>query len=156
MHSRIFQLSKSPIDKDDYITESHYYDHWFLSMADYVNDDTDRDEDVEWLSSCMSKRGVCFGEDDNGKYLIIVDKVKYFENKVIEIQQAALKLSTATAAQIATSELDMVVFNLKEAYEEKYGFYADVDDYLQGFDEFVRSSANGDKYYIGATIDYHF
>lgn len=48
MHSRIYQISKTPIDRDDYIEESKYYDHWFLnSVADYVDDDTNRDDDIE-------------------------------------------------------------------------------------------------------------
>lgn len=89
MHSRIFQLSKSPIDKDDYIDESKYYDHWFTSRMDYVDGDTDRDDDIGWLSSYYGNSILEFGEDDDGKFFVVKDKVLYFADKALAIQRAA-------------------------------------------------------------------
>ena len=68
MHSRIYQISKTPIDRDDYIEESNYYDHWFTSsIADYVSGDTNRDDDIEWLQNCYVNKGLSFGQDKNGR-----------------------------------------------------------------------------------------
>ena len=47
MHSRIFQVSMEPIEKDDYILERDYWDHWFTrEIADYVNGSTNRNDDI--------------------------------------------------------------------------------------------------------------
>jgi hypothetical protein len=50
----------------------------------------------------------------------------------------------------------MQMYNLKDAYDEKFGFYVDGDEFsLDTFDTFIRYAEVGTKYYIGATIDYH-
>ena len=43
-----------------------------------------------------------------------------------------------------------------EAYDDKYGFYVDFDGYVQTLDHFIRENGDGGKYYIGATLDYHY
>lgn len=158
MHSRIFQISKNPIDKEDYIEESHYWDHWFTnSHADYVNGDTDREDDIKWLKNCYENRGLIFGTDDNGEYFIIEDKTKYFAPKFEEFQNLIKQLANSTLDSFATTKLDMDVYRLKAAYEDKCGFYVDGEDCdLCSLDDFIRWNDNGIKFYIGATIDYHF
>ena len=75
MHSRIYQISTNPIHKDDYIDESNYYDHWFTnSVADYVNGDTNRADDIKRLKSCYDNSGLLFGVDNDGEYFIVEDK----------------------------------------------------------------------------------
>lgn len=56
MHSRIFQIESFPIDKDCRITEDNYIgDHWFVySIADYVTEDEDRENSLEWLMDTLS------------------------------------------------------------------------------------------------------
>ena len=44
---------------------------------------------------------------------------------------------------------------LKNAYEDKFGFYVNADGETMSLDSFVRGCSAGEKYYIGATIDYH-
>lgn len=157
MHSRIFQISKTPIHKDDYIDESRYYDHWFLdSIAAYVDDDTDRAEDIEDLEYCYGAHGISFGVDKGGEYFIVEDKVKYFKSNFKRFQEALNELSTVTLEDFASGGCSMQIYRLKEAYDDKFGYYVDGDEvYLKTFDEFIRYSNNGSKYYIGATIDYH-
>ena len=158
MHSRIYQISKEPIDKADYIEESQYYDHWFLSsVADYVNGTTDRESDIQWLKECYQNMGIDFGADNNGQYLIIVDVRKYFQSKFDKFQNLLQELSEVTIDDFADGKCGMQMYCLKEAYEDKFGFYVDMDgEYLRTFDDFVRSENAGIKFYIGATIDYHF
>ena len=160
MHSRIYQISKTPIDRDDYIEEDKYYDHWFTSsVADYVNEDTDRDYDIEWLKDCYGNKGLSFGHDDNGEYFIVEDKVKYFEAKFEEFQKELKELSEKTLDDFMGGESKMSLYRLKGFYDEECGFYIDdCSEYhgLATFDRFVRCATVGEKYYIGATIDYHF
>lgn len=157
MHSRIYQISTKPIHKDDYIEESNYYDHWFLnSVADYVDEDTDRAEDIEWLKDCCEARGISFGKDKGGEYLIVEDKSKYFAQKFERFQRTLSELLPITLDEFISAACGMQMYNLKDAYDEKFGFYVDGDEFsLDTFDTFIRYAEVGTKYYIGATIDYH-
>lgn len=158
MHSRIYQISTKPIDKCDYIEESNYYDHWFTnSVADYVNGDTNRANDIDWLQSCYKAQGLSFGVDECGEYFVVEDKSKYFA-KSFEVFQIALKeLSEITIDDFLTTKYGVKMYNLKSAYDDEYGFYVDGAEFgLETFDTFVRYADINVKYYIGATIDYHF
>lgn len=158
MHSRIYQISKTPIDKDDYIEESHYWDHWFTNeVADYVNGSVDRDDDIKWLKDCYEEGGLSFGIDDNGEYFIIEDKTKYFAQNFEAFQKALKELSTATLDDFMSGECGVSLYRLKESYNDKFGFYVECEDCgCESFDGFMRYAAIGVKYYIGATIDYHY
>lgn len=158
MHSRIFQVSKYPIDIEDYIEESNYYDHWFTSsVADYVNGDTDRENDIDWLKACVEDKGISFSPFGDEMYLIVEDKIKYFESKFEAFKNALKELSIIPIEQFISGECGLSMYRLKEAYDDKFGFYVDSDEtYLVTFDDFVRHADVGVKYYIGATIDYHF
>lgn len=152
MHSRIFQVSLNPISDLDYITESDYWDHWFTnSVADYVNGDCDRNNDIKWLTKCA--KGYTIGSDENGEYLIITSKTEYFSLAFKYFKETLDKIKDYTVENFAQGFHEM--WSLKNAYEEKFGFYVDADGELLSFDSFVRLCAEGEKYYIGGTIDYH-
>lgn len=154
MHSRIFQASLNPIEKYDYIEESNYWDHWFLnSVADYVSETRDRNDDIEWLKDCYENHGLEFGMDNNGEYFIVKDKCAYFECSFDRFKEILDKVKDYTLDDFAKGFHEM--YMLKDAYEEKYGFYVDLDDDLISFDSFIRVCATEEKYYIGGTIDYH-
>ena len=153
MHSRIFQVSMEPIDKNEYITESDYYDHWFTnSVANYVSDDCDAYDDVKWLQDCV--KGITFGGDENGVYLIIKDKEKYFEDAFRQFKATLDVLKGCTIQDFTKGILDM--YGLKNAYEEKFGFYVETEDNgLITMDNFIRIYPENEKFYIGGTINYH-
>lgn len=157
MHSRIYQISTMPIDKCDYIEEDKYYDHWFTnSVADYVDGNTDRKDDIEWFKDCYESRGLSFGADNGGEYFVIEDKLKYFAPKLAEFKEQIKELLDVTIEDFASAKLNMNVYRLRMAYEEKFGFYIDGNDWgVCALDDFIRSNHNGSKFYIGATIDYH-
>jgi hypothetical protein len=160
MHSRIYQISKTPIDRVDYIDEEKYYDHWFTnSVADYVNGDTDRDDDIEWLKSCYKNKGLSFGQDNNGEYFIVENKTKYFEANFEKFQKELKELSEKTLDDFMGGESNMSLYRLKSSYDNEFGFYIDDEDeyhVVATFDRFMRCATVGTKYYIGATIDYHW
>lgn len=153
MHSRTFQVSERPIEKEDYITEDNYaYEHWFIeSIADYVSADCNRDDDIKWLKDCTP--GFTLGKDENGEYFIINSKEEYFKPAFEGFKKALEKLHDISIEQF----MEYVdIYGLNSYYEDKYGFYIDIDDELQTLDEFVRGCDNGEKYYIGGTVDYHY
>ena len=159
MHSRIFQLSETPIAKDEYVSEYEYHDHWFSrEIADYVDGDTDRIEDIDLLKSCVC--GIEFGCDEDGEFLIVKSREQYFAKSF----KAFVNYLEAVTRQCNINNFTdgiREMWNLNDVYDNKFGFYVDftkvTDRYndLVSFDNFVRTSKDGDKYYIGATIDYH-
>lgn len=152
MHSRIFQISKQPIKEEDYIDESNYYDHWFTnSIADYVSDNCNRNEDIKWLKD--ASKGIIFGNDENGGYFIIESKEEYFEDAFKKFKELLGKVADCTIQDFVNGIHEMWL--LKTFYEEKFGFYVDLDGELLSFDSFIRYCAIEEKYYIGGTIDYH-
>ena len=154
MHSRIFQVSMNPIPEEDYIGESFYYDHWFTNeIADYVNGDTDRDSDIEWLKGYSG--AFEFGEDVGGEYFIIENKEEYFKPRFDRFLEVFNKIKDYTLEDfIKGFGLDM--YQLEDAYEDKFGFYVNIHGDTLNLDDFMRGTKSGEKYYIGATIDYHF
>ena len=153
MHSRIFQVSMEPIEKDDYILESDYWDHWFTrEIADCVNGSTNRNDDIRWLMMCCD--GFTVDNDDKGEYFIVADKEIYFKEKFERFMQTIDKIKDYTLEDFSKGFFEM--WGLKDAYEDKYGFYIDADGELITLDRFVRTCALNAKYYIGATVDYHF
>ena len=160
MHSRIFQLSEMPIAKDEYISEYEYHDHWFSrEIADYVDGDTDRVEDIEWLGSCVS--GIEFGIDEHGEFLIIKNREQYFARMFQSFASYIEAINHKCTLKDFTDGIKEM-WSLDNAYNDKFGFYVELttatDRYtdLVTFDNFIRTSKDGEKYYIGATIDYHF
>lgn len=153
MHSRIFQVSKQPIKKEDYIGSDYYdYDHWFFhSIADYVSDDCYRNEDIQWLQDCVN--GITFGNDDNGEYFIIENKEEYFESAFKKFKELLDSLKDCTIKDFTTEIQEFWI--MKNVYEDKFGFYVDIDDELMTFDHFIRVFSEKDKFYIGGTVDYH-
>ena len=155
MHSRIFQVSTTPISEDDYITESDYWDHWFTrSIADYVNENTERYDDIQWLIDCYFIRGIEFGTDDCGEYMIVKSKEKYFQNAFNRFQELLDKIKTYNLEDFIEGISEM--WSLKNEYEEKFGFYIESEENgLTTIDDFIRGCNVNEKYYIGGTIDYH-
>ncbi len=156
MHSRIFQISSNPINEDDYISEADYYDTGFIGeIADYVSDETDRDDDIEWLKKSLD--GVA---DFNGDCFTIKDQRKYFEKRFSNFTKAAKDILLSTFEDFCTdaNDFSLKMYRLETAYRDRFGFYVDDNGEYAGtetFDDFMRRVKNGDKFYIGATLDYH-
>lgn len=152
MHSRIFQVSMEPILKTYYINESNYYDHWFTrEIADYISDSTNRAEDIDWLASYG--KGIVVSADEDGEFLIVTDREKYFKNAFEDFKEAIDEIKNCTITEFSKGLHNM--WKITSAYEDKYGFYVDADGELITLDRFVRTCALNAKYYIGATVDYH-
>ena len=160
MHSRIFQISETPVKKDEYITSDYYYDNpTVLNMSDYTSDDTDRSEDIEWLKEYMD--GVL---EFNGDSFTVINRKNYFTEKFngfkeqLAIIQARLDMDYFMSDKTNKNDIDFDMYELKTAYEDKLSFWADTEDWgIIPMDKFMRDAAKeGETYYIGGTVDYHF
>lgn len=159
MHSRIFQISKKPVE--DRISEDRYYDGFVGRIADYVDElDTDGQlESIRWLAETPGIRVNNIG--DATATITIVDKKAYFAGKLAEFQNALKELEKTNLENFIANSgtVDYGVWQMSEAYEDTFGFY--VDDYdeqfgIISFDKFMRKADEGNVWYIGAVIDYHF
>lgn len=161
MHSRIFQIEDEPISKDDRIC-SDTIPEWFTSsIADYVDDVDDkyRDGDIEWLM------GTDFGKvckRDGDKITFKVDVIDFFESYFNQFADTVKKLSDINIDQFigafkpSKDSLDSLMYQLKEAYDDKYGFYVWYCDELYTMQSWMRQVKPAGVYYLGGVVDYYF
>ncbi|MBR0420294.1 MAG: hypothetical protein IJI66_14125 [Erysipelotrichaceae bacterium] len=166
MHSRIFQVSDKPVPKDDYYTEDRYYAGFCNEIADYVSDveEDNRSSDIDWLADFLKDAAV-----RDGDKFTIINKAKYFETKfkrykdLLEVCSKVSLDEFSGKKNINTESLgyhDEMPFGpltnlLEESYNDKFGFYID-DGYCITLDDYMRYIKDGDVFYIGAVIDYHY
>ena len=153
MHSRIFQIEREAISKEEYI-DSDCIPEWFTnSVADYTSDGCDREEDIDWLMTAALGEMATY---DGGKLTFPSDVRRYFKEKYTAFIKAAEQLSKAEFNDFVSGRnIYSILFNLKAAYDDRYGFYVYCNDELQTLDAFMRTVNEGDVFFIGGTVDYH-
>ena len=160
MHSRIYQVSKAPINKDDFITEDRYYDGFVGSIADYVSDEVDINGELECLRSLLEGKGAAEFTPDCTQ-MTIVNKRAFFESKYESWKALAADFASISFDEFCGEEGDLYFKHslVEDMFDDKFSFYMDDNDEyygLQTFSSFMRSAKDGDTYYLGAVIDYHF
>lgn len=154
MHSRIFQIEKEALSEEEYI-DSNSIPEWFTnSVGDYTSDACSREDDIDWL---MATALGDVATIDGGKLTFSSDVRRYFKDKHEAFIKAAEKLSeTSFEDFVHNYSVDSVLFNLKKAYSDRYGFYVYSDDgFLDTLDNFMRQVKDGEIYFIGGVVDYH-
>lgn len=157
MHSRIIQLNKNPILKREHITGADFYDHRFNgAIADYVSEDTDREEDIKWLLSTIGDGMI--GSDELGVYLQITSKNKYFEPRYKDFMTSIETIKSCTLEEFIEDKIHYYWYTAETAYNDKFDMYIMTEKYgeLLTITEFMRRCEVGVKYYIGGTLDYHY
>ena len=161
MHSRIFELSTTPVDEDCRYT-SDYVPDWFVdSIADYVQDidiPEEREDDIEWLASYF--HGACLVSGDMLTFAGDA-KEKAFDTLFKEMKARAEKIAKADfdafCGKRGLEDLEMDVYHLNDAFSAKYGFY--ICDYetgsLRTIAAWLRDADLSKPYYVGGIVDYH-
>ena len=151
MHATVYQIAKTPVKKDDYITDSDLPD-WFWEKMDYA-DVVDE--------PYATKRCVCTGEraglhfDPDRRLLTVKDKTAYFKDKYDDFKTHVAKLADCTLEEFVEGAPCMSVYCVQQAYDDEYDLYVyDEEGVLETFDEWLRYG--GDSAYIGAVLDYHY
>lgn len=158
MHSRIYQVSSSPVKEEDKIREYRYEDDHLNGVADYIveqTSETDIKSDISWLSSV--NKGIKV--DVESRTITITSKKEYFESKHEKFQELAGKLSGITLEEFIDGKSYFDFYELKSMYEDKHGFYIDDNDEyigLTSMDNWVRNAEENKEYHIGSVFDYHF
>ena len=164
MHSRIFQLESNPVDEDNRINEDTIPEWFTNSIADYVSDvkGEDRDGDIEWLMRTDFGK-VCQRDGDKITFNIYVDA--FFDTYFEQFKKAVEDLSKITFDQFVgvrkqgipyEKSLEHQMFLLKDAYDDRFGFYVWYDDELYTMHSWMRQVKPCEVYYLGGIVDYHF
>ena len=157
MHSKIFQISKKPVE--DRITEDRYYYGFVGKVADYVSE-LDTDDQMNAMSWLAETPGIEVKNIDGVATIMIIDKKAYFAAKLMEFQNALKRLEKISLDDFIahSGALETGIWMASEAYEDTGGFYVDDNDEQFGiitFDKFMRKADEGSVWYIGAVTDYH-
>lgn len=160
MHSRIFQISTTRVDKENYLNEDTLQqgDGSFYDYCAKI-DDEERKQDIADLVEYALPKGMFeLTSDDTIRYNGGIEQWK--EEFVANIHKKAEAITTENMQEY------MPIYNLKEALQNPlntgYHFYLDGDccqtfaEPSFAFMEFVCTLEPGTTLYIGGVIDYHF
>ena len=155
MHGRIFQLELNPVPRSERIDSSDI-PGWFSYISDFTDDCVDVEYSTEWLlKGAIGNVASLLGDK------LVFDewdvRRRYFVDKYKKFVKAAGELSSVAFDDfISTCGVDMIMRRLSEAYDDKYGFYVFSEGELCTLDDFMRTVKDGETYYLGGIVDYHY
>ena len=159
----IIQLDLNPIPAGDRLTPGFfdYGDELMRTVAEYVKDDSDPEATLgEFQDYLLSKnpcvecfqegdnRGICFREGFQGHY---------FRDAHAAFVRLAGKLARdTTLGGFIRDEPSGDLFAMREAYNDRYGWYVYYETMTMTLDKFMRQYAGPDqRYYFGGVVYYH-
>lgn len=160
-HAKIYQISRNPVDRDDYVEPDNFYDN-HDSYADYIGNKVEGDKRKECLEYLAKDLQEIF--DLDGETLVFKGKpaLKAFKQKWVDaIQKQAQEV---TVENVARHTPRLAICNFAEdthkavsdrfCIEEWSGMYAEPTAELIDF--VGRNLRKGQRLYIGAIIDFHY
>lgn len=157
-HYKIFQVSKTPLLRSEYIIPSDFFDYnGFINViADWVNHIDPKDEQ-EIILRKFSRDGIEY--DPDKRCFKITDKDALLSGYYDSFTNALKRLSKYPKDKFINHNYDMDtdVFRIDDYYHNKYSdyIYNEDDSDLQSFVDFIRYHDVGDVFYIGGIVDYH-
>jgi len=153
MHSTIFQLEEKPLRfEEDFASEEDFYEGFVGIIADYVSEDVDREEEINYFVTYLGKYGIIYNSEEQSIVFPEGFKAEYFSERFFKLKKI---IEDLTIEEFSTDSTK--VWLLKNLIEEKYGIYIYHKGAWKTFDEFVRYNLKeGQKYHIGTVLDYHF
>lgn len=160
MHSRIFQISTTRVEKDNYLNEDTLQqgDGSFYDYCANIGDEERKQDIADLVEYALPKGMFELTSDDTIRYNGGIEQWK--EEFVANIHKKAEAITTENMQEY------MPIYNLKEALQNPlntgYHFYLDGDGCQTfaepsfAFMEFVCTLEPGTTLYIGGVIDYHF
>ena len=163
MHSRVYQIATHPIARDDLLDEHILPDFFVATVADYVVTVDDPAKDYDWFVRVQGGAAV-LSEEKNSFSIIPGGKKKYFRSKYRDFMEKVALLTTTTLEAFSGEEampmncrIDQLFHEAARALEDRNGFYVFQDGKgLVSLDAWMRDAAEGEIYYFGTVLDYHF
>lgn len=160
-HSKIIQITKEKTD--DRICEEDFYQGKYSFFVGQIADYTDDMDEDSWPSvydGCLNGNGLEIFQNEEGDWkLRVVDRDAWFKKDYRTFVENA-KLCTEMPFDDFTRHKNAIpVYMVHAAYEDEFGVYVcDMGEWagLDTLQSFMRRANNGDEYYLGAVVDYHF
>lgn len=153
MHDLIYQLNDEIIDKDDFLTEEELYDNFVGIIADYVDGDIDRDAAINELVISLTPYGIIYDPTEQSIVFKKGFKEAFFKERFAKLKKYVSEL---TLEEFSGTADTFPLYYIKKTIEDKYGTYIYFNNVCIIFDEFIRNMKEGQKYFFGSAIDYHF
>lgn len=169
MHSRIFGVSLTPLTKeqrantflnDDRLFEEIYSPGW----CDYISDNTDFEEDVQWLQGCYPELCSSFKLSNHNEVIWTINKNDlrdYFYDKDSEIQKYIDEEGYNSGDSFWCYRLTELITPTSGFYvyvpeSEWFDITMNLDQFLQDLKRyFERYNKDTIDLYIYRTYDYH-
>lgn len=163
MHSRLFQIANHPIKDDELLDQYSLPEFLWETGADYVVPTNDVAQDIEWLFR-VYKGAFALGKEKNTFLIAPGGKNAFFKPKYKDFMEQVTLLTTTTFEAFVGEEagpmdtkLDLTISSLCRAFNERSGFYVFQDNMgLMSLDAWMRRAKEGELYYFGTILDYHF
>ena len=161
MHSRIYELSEKPVRETERFGFTDVPEWFFSQIADYADDtnEVSRENEIQWFQSffgdlcTVDGDKLTFDPDTVGKrlrkrYDIFLEKAEALKNHSYE----------AFCGKTGAPALELALFELNDAYEDRYGFYVYEPECcsLQTVYAWLRDADLSKPYYVGGIVDYHW
>ena len=158
MHGRICQIETHPVTEDDALSLAWDLDDIKPEIADYVDEDPTPSGTIAWLKENLTARcGDTITILEDGFILHEGFREAYFQRSYEKFQEYLRKLENCSLADFAAGEIGSAMFELRDAYNCRFGDYVwSEDGYLETRDEFMRHAEPEVRYYFGGTLDYHW
>ncbi len=151
MHSRIFEITSEPINSEDYLTSSMLDPEQYSGFADYIDDEVDAENSIEWFATCMS--GIF---DCDGRRVKLRDISGFIDLWKADVRDKAGKFDP-NGDRMSSYYLRKALNKTHEGIEFRF---FDQDRGLMSARQLIENvllyHKPGDKFYIGGILDYHF
>lgn len=162
MHSNIIQVSPNPIAKEDYITELDFTSDFVPRIGDYVCKVAP--EELPQIAKNIFAGDDIFDFCKEKGTVTIKDKKRYFEKKynmfktLLKEIVAEVTLKSFSGYPDEDNGLHYKWYLCNQSYDATYEFYIceTREDCPVTLDEWMRSVEDGDTFYIGGALDYHY
>ena len=156
MHSKIYQITKKELTRDEYLTSSDFDEVNISDFADYTDDiDEDEEEDAMKRLDC-TLRGVFTRE---GRVLTYQGADGFVSDWISGIKSRVAQLNPDTVKNW------MEMWKMKQLFEdthreanERFSYDGSCTD-AEPLGDFIRevyiNAKPGDKFYIGGIVDFH-
>lgn len=130
MHSRIIELSKEPVLKQERISEASIPEWFCNTIADYTDANTDRDHDIKWF---LSRVGNYVDVAEDGQSFTFRPKAKqmHFERSYHTFLDKVCELTgISLGAFVGETKYDigMAMYKLNDCFNDKVGYiYISID-----------------------------
>ena len=154
MHGRLFEIREQRLDRDEWITESAFYEEETGNWCDWVMVSEDREGDLEWLKSALP---ASIFKVEGDEIEIISDGKEFVEEWIEELKKKVNSLTYEKA--MSFSGLYQIKWSLSNMLNNDFMFYSDYSEYAHNPTEFIQDclcNYQGKKLYVCGIIDYHF